>query len=98
MRPYWPKRANLAQNFLYFSCFLVLRIYSLFSRIIPVSIFSNGTRFTHYCSFRSVLYVFRKPFENNTADSRYLEFQGTLLKCFEISVPRHIRIAELRKK
>ena len=32
-----------------------------------------------------------------TVDSRYLEFQGTL-KYFEISVVRHIRFAELRKK
>ena len=33
----------------------------------------------------------------NAVDSRYLEVQG-LLKYFEISVPRHIRFAELRKK
>ena len=33
----------------------------------------------------------------NTVDSRYLEFQGTL-KNFEVSVPRHIRFAKLRKK
>ena len=33
----------------------------------------------------------------STVDSRYLKFQGTL-KYFEISVPRHIRFAEFRKK
>ena len=33
-----------------------------------------------------------------TVDSRYLEFQGTVWKYFEISVHRHIRFAELRKK
>ena len=32
-----------------------------------------------------------------TVYSRYLEVQGTP-KCFEISVPRPIRFAELRKK
>ena len=32
-----------------------------------------------------------------TVDSRYLEFQGAI-KYFEISVPRRIRFAELRKK
>ena len=32
-----------------------------------------------------------------TVDSRYLEFQGTLI-FFEISVLRHIRLAEFRKK
>ena len=31
---------------------------------------------------------------NNTVDSRYLEFQGT--HC-EISVPRHIRVERVRK-
>ena len=31
-----------------------------------------------------------------TVDSRYLEFQGTL-KHFEMSVPRYIRVAEVRK-
>ena len=35
--------------------------------------------------------------KHGTVDSCYLEFQGTL-KNFEISVPRHIGIAELRKK
>ena len=39
---------------------------------------------------------FRFSFES-TVDSRYLEFQGTV-KYFEISVPRHIRFAELRKQ
>ena len=34
---------------------------------------------------------------SNTVDSRYLEFRGTI-KYFEISVPRHIRFAEFRKK
>ena len=33
---------------------------------------------------------------HNTVDSRYLEFQGTL-EHFEISVPRNIRVAEVRK-
>ena len=32
-----------------------------------------------------------------TVESHYLEAQGTL-KYFEISVPRHIKFAELRKK
>ena len=32
-----------------------------------------------------------------TVDSRYLEFQGTLWKHFEISVPRNIRVVEVRK-
>ena len=42
----------------------------------------------------------RGPYADSTytINSRYLEFQGTpSLKHFEISVPRHIRFAELRK-
>ena len=35
--------------------------------------------------------------ETSTVDSHYLEFQGPL-KYFEISIVRHIRFAELRKK
>ena len=36
--------------------------------------------------------------EHYTVDSRYLEFRRDSLKYFEISVPRHIRFTELRKK
>ena len=72
-------------------------VYSCTPQFYYIKVGLKGVKIIYAC-FRDVSFgQFLLDFKS-TVDSLYLEVQGTLLNSFDLSVPRYIRFAELRKK